>query len=104
MLTSPAVLLMDDPLASLDAARKDEVLPFIIRLGREFAIPVLFVSHAMDENINLAARLVMMEDGCSLAGGDLEVLLSRPNLRTRFGLDRERRCLPRNNDRIALIE
>lgn len=98
------MLLMDEPLASLDTARKNEVLPFINRLGREFAIPVLFLSHAMDENINLATRLVMMEDGRALADGDLEDLLSRPELRTRFGLDRERRCLPRNNDRIALIE
>ena len=104
LLTSPAMLLMDEPLASLDTARKDEVLPFIIRLGREFAIPILYVSHATYEIINLATRLVMMENGRVLADGDLEDLLSRPDLRTRFGLDTERRCLPRTDDRISWTE
>jgi molybdate transport system ATP-binding protein len=63
LLTSPALLLMDEPLASLDAARKAEVLPFIQRLGSEFAIPILYVSHALDEITQLAARLVVLCDG-----------------------------------------
>ncbi len=87
LLASPAMLLMDEPLASLDTARKAEVLPFIIRLGREFAIPILYVSHAMDEILNLATRLVMMDEGRVLADGDLEDLLSRPDLQDRFGQD-----------------
>ncbi|MBI4776199.1 MAG: molybdenum ABC transporter ATP-binding protein [Deltaproteobacteria bacterium] len=85
LLTSPAMLLMDEPLASLDAARKAEVLPFIIRLGREFAVPILYVSHALDEIVNLATRMVMMQEGCVLADGDLEDLLSRSDLQSRFG-------------------
>jgi molybdate transport system ATP-binding protein len=85
LLTSPAMLLMDEPLASLDAARKAEVLPFITRLSHEFAVPILYVSHAMDEILNLATHLVMMEAGRVLAGGPLEALLSRPDLQTRFG-------------------
>ncbi len=63
LLTSPALLLMDEPLASLDAARKAEVLPFIQRLGREFAIPILYVSHALDEIAQLAARMVVLGGG-----------------------------------------
>jgi molybdate transport system ATP-binding protein len=87
LLTSPALLLMDEPLASLDAARKAEVLPFIKRLSREFAIPILYVSHAMDEILNLAAHMVMMEEGRVLARGDLEALFSRPDLQGHFGRD-----------------
>jgi molybdate transport system ATP-binding protein len=85
LLTSPAMLLMDEPLASLDAARKAEVLPFIMRLSHEFAVPILYVSHATDEILNLATHLVMMEAGRVLACGQLEKLLSRPDLQTRFG-------------------
>ncbi len=85
LLTSPALLLMDEPLASLDAARKAEVLPFILRMGREFAIPILYVSHAMDEIINLATYMVMMENGRVLASGDLQTLLSQPDLKIHFG-------------------
>lgn len=84
LLTSPALLLMDEPLASLDAARKAEVLPFIMRLGRELAIPILYVSHAMDEILNLAARLVMIQNGRITAFGDVENLLSRSDLQTCF--------------------
>ena len=84
LLTSPALLLMDEPLASLDAARKAEVLPFIVRLGREFAIPVLYVSHALDEITSLATHLVMIENGRVLASGEPNALLSRPELQSRF--------------------
>jgi molybdate transport system ATP-binding protein len=85
LLTSPAMLLMDEPLASLDPARKAEVLPFIVRLAREFAIPVLYVSHALDEILNLAARMVMIREGRVLADGDLEALLSRSDLQPHLG-------------------
>jgi molybdate transport system ATP-binding protein len=84
LLTSPALLLMDEPLASLDAARKAEVLPFIMRLGCEFAIPILYVSHAMDEILNLASRMVMLHNGRVIAWGDVETLLSRSDLQTCF--------------------
>jgi len=84
LLTSPAMLLMDEPLASLDSARKAEVLPFIIRLGREFAVPILYVSHALDEILNLATRMVMIQQGRVMAEGDLETILSRSDLQTDF--------------------
>ena len=84
LLTSPAMLLMDEPLASLDASRKAEVLPFIMRLSREYAIPILYVSHMMDEILNLADRLVVMDTGRVVAHGDLDDLLSEPELQAHF--------------------
>lgn len=85
LLTSPAMLLMDEPLASLDTARKAEVQPFIVRLGREFSIPILYVSHALDEILNLADHMVMIRDGRVTAAGNLETLLSCSDLQQDFG-------------------
>jgi len=77
LLTSPQLLLMDEPLAALDAARKCEVLPFIARLTREFDVPSLYVSHAMDEIRNLAGRMVIFEDGQVVATGSVEEISQR---------------------------
>lgn len=85
LLASPRLLLMDEPLASLDQARKDEVLPFIERLRDEFAIPVVYVSHAMDEIIRLADTLVLISDGRAAAVGSVEALTSRLDLRPLTG-------------------
>lgn len=63
LLTSPQLLLMDEPLASLDAARKAEVLPFLSALSREFKIPTLYVSHSMEEIRQLCANVVVIEEG-----------------------------------------
>ncbi len=87
LLTSPAMLLMDEPLASLDPPRKAEVLPFIGRLSREFAIPILYVSHVMDEILNLADRLAVVDAGRIAACGDLEQLLAEPELQALLGKD-----------------
>lgn len=85
LLTSPAMLLMDEPLASLDAPRKAEVLPFIMRLSREFAIPILYVSHIMDEILNMADRMVILNSGRAIASGDIEDLLSGTELGSYIG-------------------
>jgi len=77
LLTSPSILLMDEPLASLDRARKVELLPFIDRLSQEFSIPILYVSHSMDEIINLADSIVILHSGCAVAAGKLDELMSR---------------------------
>ncbi|CAA7611673.1 molybdate transporter subunit; ATP-binding component of ABC superfamily [Candidatus Terasakiella magnetica] len=81
LLASPRILLMDEPLASLDANRKAEVLPFIADMARRFAVPILYVSHAMDEVLHLADTLVLMEDGHAAACGPTEDILSRADLR-----------------------
>jgi molybdate transport system ATP-binding protein len=63
LLASPRLLLMDEPLASLDAARKAETLPYIERLRDELAIPVVYVSHSRDEVDRLADEIVHLEAG-----------------------------------------
>ncbi|WP_323156302.1 molybdenum ABC transporter ATP-binding protein, partial [Pseudomonas oryzihabitans] len=63
LLTSPRLLLMDEPLAALDAERKAEILPYLERLTRELALPILYVSHAPDEVARLADHLVLLEQG-----------------------------------------
>lgn len=66
LLCSPAILLMDEPLASLDSGRKSEVLPFISRLGRDFSTPIIYVSHIMEEIDQLADHLVLVEGGAAV--------------------------------------
>jgi molybdate transport system ATP-binding protein len=85
LLTSPRLLLMDEPLASLDAQRKSEILPYIDRLRERFAVPIVYVSHAMDEIIQLADTLVLMTDGTVAAVGSVEDLSSRLDLRPLTG-------------------
>lgn len=69
LLTSPELLLMDEPLAALDISRKLEILPFIEKLRDEFAIPIVYVSHALEEVARLAARVIRIEAGRVTAQG-----------------------------------
>jgi molybdate transport system ATP-binding protein len=85
LLASPRILLMDEPLAALDQARKAELLPFIARLARQFAVPILYVSHSMDEVMRLADNLVLMDEGRVAAAGPLETLMGDPGLRPLTG-------------------
>lgn len=85
LLTSPSLLLMDEPLASLDHARKAEVLPFISRMCTEFSIPVIYVSHSLNEILNLANDLVLLDAGRVAAAGDITSLMSRSDLRPFMG-------------------
>ena len=85
LLTSPRLLLMDEPLASLDGARKNEILPFIERLSDRFTVPIVYVTHAMDEIIRLADTLVLVSDGSVAATGAVEDLTSRFDLRPLTG-------------------
>jgi molybdate transport system ATP-binding protein len=80
LLASPRILLMDEPLAALDAQRKDEVLPFVARLPRAFDLPILYVSHAMDEVLRLADTLVLIDDGKVAAAGPVEDVLARTDI------------------------
>jgi molybdate transport system ATP-binding protein len=73
----PEVLLMDEPLAALDFKRKQEILPFLVRLHRELNIPVLYVTHSQQEVAQLADTLVIMADGRVQASGPLSETLSR---------------------------
>ena len=80
LATSPRVLLMDEPLASLDAQRKAEVLPYLERLHTKLDIPVLYVSHAPDEVARLADHLVVLDAGRVLASGSTRELMTRMDL------------------------
>jgi molybdate transport system ATP-binding protein len=87
LLTSPRLLLLDEPLAALDHQRKQEILPYLERLHDEFSIPVLYVSHAPDEVARLADHLVVMDEGRALASGPLSETLARLDLPIRLGED-----------------
>ena len=81
LLANPAMLLLDEPLASLDAARKAEVLPYIERLSRESEVPIVFVSHQLDEMLRLANRhVVALRDGRVVFSGESAAFLARPDL------------------------
>lgn len=77
LLRAPSLVLMDEPLASLDAARRDEILPFLDRLHAELATPILYVSHDLDEVCRLCDHLVVLDAGSVVADGDLQSVLVR---------------------------
>ena len=87
LLTSPRLLLMDEPLAALDVKRKQEILPYLERLHDELDIPLLYVSHAPDEVARLADHLVLLDEGKVVAQGALHETLARLDLPTAFGED-----------------
>ena len=80
VLGHPRLLLMDEPLAALDGARKEEILPFIERLPAEFGLPILYVTHAIEEALRLASDLVLIERGRIVAAGPIEEVTSRLEL------------------------
>ncbi|QEY64383.1 molybdenum ABC transporter ATP-binding protein [Metapseudomonas lalkuanensis] len=80
LLTSPRLLLMDEPLAALDLKRKGEILPYLERLHDELDVPLLYVSHSPDEVARLADHLVLLDNGRVLASGPLDQTLSRLDL------------------------
>lgn len=80
LATSPRVLLMDEPLSALDAQRKAELLPYFDKLQSHLDIPVLYVSHSLDEVARLASQLVLLRAGKVVAQGDTAGLLSRLDL------------------------
>ena len=87
LLTSPKLLLMDEPLAALDTQRKNEILPYLQRLHDELDIPVLYVSHSQDEVARLADHLVLLSNGKALASGPIGETLARLDLPLALGDD-----------------
>jgi molybdate transport system ATP-binding protein len=80
LLMNPRALLLDEPLAALDAARKAEILPYLDRLVRETKIPMLYVSHSLDEVVRLADRMVLIDKGRVIAQGSLFEVTQRLDL------------------------
>jgi molybdate transport system ATP-binding protein len=80
LLRAPKVVLMDEPLAALDRARKDEILPFLDRLHAELSLPIIYVSHNIEEICRLCDHLIVMESGLVLANESLQSALVRLDL------------------------
>jgi molybdate transport system ATP-binding protein len=80
LLAQPRLLVMDEPLASLDEERKTEILPYIERLRDEFAIPIVYVSHAIAEVTRLATTIVVMSEGRVAAIGPTAEIMGRIDL------------------------
>jgi molybdate transport system ATP-binding protein len=80
LLAQPHLLLMDEPLASLDVARKAEIMPYLARLKTVLKLPVIYVTHALDEVSQLADSLVLIEAGHVAGYGTLSEIASRTDL------------------------
>lgn len=80
LLTSPRLILMDEPLAALDLQRKAQILPYFERLQQELEIPILYVSHLPDEVVRLADYMILMEEGRVRGVGPIAEMLTRFDL------------------------
>lgn len=80
LLCAPRFVLMDEPLASLDQAHRNEILPFLERLHAASSIPVIYVSHHIDEICRLCDHLIVIDDGRVVAAGELQQVLMRTDL------------------------
>lgn len=80
LLTSPRLLLMDEPLSALDALRKAEILPFLERLNRSAGVPVVYVTHSFEEAARLADHLVLLGAGKVVAAGPVADLMAQLDL------------------------
>ena len=80
LMSSPRFVLMDEPLAALDQARRDEILPFLDRLHVESQVPIIYVSHNIDEVCRLCDHLVVIDGGQVVADGELHDVLVRMDI------------------------
>lgn len=80
LLTSPRLLLLDEPLASLDIRLKHQILPFLRRIKNEINIPMIYVSHAIDEILTLTSQIAIIEHGKLLAHGNFHKIMNQENL------------------------
>jgi molybdate transport system ATP-binding protein len=94
LLSYPRMLLMDEPLAALDSARKAEILPYLERLRDRTNIPILYVSHSMNEVARLATTVVVLENGKIARAGAAEQVLSDPDMVRQLGVREAGSVLP----------
>ncbi|SNB78281.1 molybdate transport system ATP-binding protein [Arboricoccus pini] len=85
LLSAPRLLLMDEPLASLDQPRRLEILPYLERLCREARLPIVYVTHDVDEVVRLADTLVLLNQGRVLSCAPVETVLGDPALQRLTG-------------------
>ncbi len=89
LLTSPRLLLMDEPLSALDDRSKQEILPYLERLHDALSIPIIYVSHSIDEVARLADHLVLLEQGRVQASGPIAEVMTRLDLSIARGQEAE---------------
>ena len=87
LLSQPQLLLLDEPLASLDAPRREEVLPYLEKLRDQLRLPMVYVSHNFDEVLRLATHVVLLDRGKTVAEGPLGEMSLNPHLREIIGAD-----------------
>jgi len=80
LLTDPALMLMDEPLSALDVRRKSSIIPYIERVAHEFDVPILYVTHSIEEVSRLATQMLVLAGGRLVADGDVTSLLERIEL------------------------
>jgi molybdate transport system ATP-binding protein len=108
LLANPRLLLMDEPLASLDEARKAEILPYIERLREESRVPIVYVSHSMAEVTRLASSIVLLAEGKVAAAGSIGEVMGRLDLLPLIGRDEAgavvEAVVERHDERFELTE
>ena len=87
--SNPRLLLMDEPLSALDRESKSQILPMIVSLHERFNLPIVYVSHALDEVSRLADDLLLMEHGRVIASGDIKTMLTQLDLSMAQSADAE---------------
>jgi molybdate transport system ATP-binding protein len=87
LLSQPRLLLLDEPLAALDVAKREEVLPYLEVLRDRLSIPMIYVSHQFDEVLRLATHVVLLDSGSVVAQGSVNEVSLRPELRAIVGAD-----------------
>ena len=85
LLVQPKILLMDEPLASLDERRKQDILPFLEKLKNDLNIPIIYVSHSVDEIARLADHIIAIEQGKIISSGAIADVLSDIDLPIKLG-------------------
>lgn len=85
LLSGPRILLMDEPLSNLDPARREAFFPYLERVRDEMRLPILYVSHHLDEIVRLADRAALISDGSIRASGPIEQLFRAPEMKPYLG-------------------
>ena len=87
LLSSPRLLLMDEPLAGLDFARKQELLPYLTKLKKSLKLPIIYVSHQLDEVLRLADNLILLNNGKIIRQGPIEEIVNSREIQSLLGRD-----------------
>jgi len=86
LLARPRLLLLDEPLASLDGPRRNEILRYLELMRDDVRVPIVYVSHSVEEVVRLASTVVLVSAGKVVAAGDVEDVMGRPDLRAAAGV------------------